>query len=317
MRAQLFLCVLGALVSTCVAEEAACVAGEAACSAGDEAVLLQGKIDVHEKDQDHVDVFQVMDAKTDEEAPWDDIFNKVKSALGGVDKLEKQFEGVKTAVKTFAEDVQSAVNSLISDVKPTMGIDAIRHKVKEFYKKLSEAAKKVVDALHKVRKAWLDGIGKVAPKQMTDALNDVLSKVTDEGKHFTDSFKAASDALHKVDVKQICANVKKSLHGVLQKASGLAKTAASLSTKGLPKDILAAKDLLPGPLKKEVDRILDKANGAAEKILSKITPAMKEITHGVAHAFDGHCTGLPHAGAGRPEVGAFLVLVLGALFFNM
>lgn len=311
MRAQFVLCVLGAFVSTCAAEEAACVAGETQCVAGDEAVLLQGKIDVsgNAKDQD-------LTEKTDEEG-WPDIFNKVKNALGGVDKLEKQFEGVKTSVKTFGDEVSSAVKDLTSNIQASMGIDAIRHKVKEFYKKLHDAAKKVLDALHKVSAAWLDGIGKVAPTNMKNAMNDVLSKVTEQGKHFANSFKHAADALHKVDEKKICAHVKNSLHGVLKKASDLAKAAASMSSKSLPKELLTAKDMLPGPLKKEVDRILEKADSAADKILSKITPAMKEITHGVAHAFDGHCTGLPHAGAGRPEVGAFLVLVLGALFFNM
>lgn len=305
MRAQIVLCILGASVSTCVAEEA-CMAGQSGCAGSDEAVLLQGKIDVSAK--------KTADAHQE---GWPHIFDKVKNLLGGADKLEKDFEGVKTAVQTFGGEVSSEVSALTSNVKSSKGIDDIRHKVKEFYKKLHDSAKKVLEALHKVSKAWLDGIGKVAPTKMKDALNNVLSKVTEQGKHFADSFKSAADALDKVDVKKICADVKKSLHGVLKKASDLEKTATSLSSKNLPKEILEAKELLPGPLKKEVDGILKKADSAADKILSKITPAMKEITHGVAHAFDGHCTGLPHAGAGRPEVGAFLVLVLGALSFNM
>jgi len=306
-------------VSTCVAEEAACAAGDDACAA-DDLALLQGKVAV----DDHADKHDAkIDAKSMEKESdgWPDFkkaFDTIKSAMGGVDKLEKDFDGVKTAAKTFNDEVHTHVETLVAETSaPSMGIDDVRGKVEKFYRKIHDAAHKLFEALKKVTMAWVNGIGKMVPQQLKAPMNMLLAKVSDQGKLFTDSFHGAAESLKNINSTATCGKVKHSLHTVLKKASDLAKSATGLSSHGLSKDIKAARDALPEALKKEIEKMLKKANNAADRILSKLAPAMKEITHGVAKAFDDHCTGLPHSGAGRLQVGAFLALVLSMLSFSV
>jgi hypothetical protein len=248
-----------------------------------------------------------------------DIFKKVTDVLGGAGQLEKDFDHVKAEVGAFASSVHSDMEELLKGVSQhqTCGTFCIRDKVEQTYEKINVAATKLWEALDKVAKAWLNGIGKVAPEQLTSAMKSVLDKVTGESKQFADAFKTAADDLKTVNATEICHKVKHGLHTVLKKASALARSATGFSTKGISKELISAKDALPDTLKKEVEKILHKANEAADRILRNLTPSMKEITHGVAKAYGDHCKGIPHSGAGRLEVSLLLSSVLSALFFSM
>lgn len=328
MRAYVVVCILGALASTCAAQDAVCATGD--CGDGDRTALLQGSVTVDtndvadhlvsESDQAMREVLkELKDELVEEDSRgWPDVsgmFKKVKAAMGGAEELEKDFDGVVAAAKAFLESASSDVKSLVSSIKPSMSIKDISSKVEHFFEQLHEAAKKLEEAVKKLEGAWKKGPGKIAPKAINDGIMSILKKVEDEAKAFTDSFKHAADALKKVDVKALCAKVKHTLHAVIKKANGLAKSAALL--KHPPKDLENALKLLPHAIKDQVDKVMKKAEHAADHVLDKITKSMKDITHGVSKAFDGKCQGLPHSASAQLGASSVVVLLLGMFALSM
>jgi len=267
---------------------------------------------------DHVKEY-VEGSKGDVES-WPDIMKAITGVIGGVGQLEKDFDAVKDAVVTFELEVHSAEKVLIEGIDKSNSLELNLGKVEGFYSIVYNASLKVVEALKKVANGFLEGIGKIIPAQFKTVLTSMLTSANDEAKLFAAKFDTAAASLKsfrkQTNATTVCAQVKEGLHGVLKKASDFAKSATGLTTKGFSKDLKAARDALPETLQEEINKVIKKANDAADQLLSKLTPAMKEITDAVTTAFEDHCPHLP-SGTRQVEVGLLLGLVLSVLSFSM
>lgn len=258
-------------------------------------------------------------SKTDAES-WPDILKAITGVVGGVGQLEEDFDSVKDAVVAFEDEVHDAEKALLEEFDKSKSLDFNMGKVEDFYNSVHAAAMKVFKSMKKVADGFVEGIGKIVPTQFKSVLTSVLTKANDQAEVFAASFKTAADSLKSfqkaTNATIVCAQIKEGLHGVLTKASELAKSATGLTTKGFSKDLKAARDALPEALQEQINKVIKKANDAADKLLSKLTPAMKEITHGVTKVFEAQCPHL-HSGAGQLEAGLLLGLVLSLLSFSM
>lgn len=309
-----------ALAST-VSAEVACAADTVPDGGDDSCLLLQKEAGVVKHDgADHqvhlvkAEQHAASAAKeADDDAGFPDFFKKLAgkagAAFGGVEKLEKDFEGIKTAVETFSKEAHDAMAHLTAK----HALEDTIVQVEAAYMKIHDSAVKLHSALSKATSDFLSGVGKIAPAHFTSAMNSTLQKIDKDAASFANSFKQSALALKEVDRKKVCSHVQHGLDAMHNSLEALAGSALGISTKGLDKKVMKAKDALPGPIKKEIEKVLHKANEAAEQLKSSLNPTVQEISHGVAGALKGHCSELK-SGAGHTEVGllsAFVVFMLG------
>lgn len=251
---------------------------------------------------------------------WPDFLKAIRGVVGGAGQLERDFDAVKDAVVTFEHEVHKHKEALLQELDKSNSLAFNLGKAEHFYNNVHNDGLKVSKALRKVSHDFLDGIGNVIPYQFKSVLESMLKAANNQANLFTASFKTAADSLKKIqkiaNTTIVCAQVNEGLHTVVKKASGLAKSATGLSSKGLSKDLKAARDALPEALQEEVNKVLKKANAAADRLLSMLTPAMKEITHGVTEVFADQCPNL-HSSARQLETGLLLCLVLSVLSVSM
>lgn len=315
--AFLIVC-LSASKGSCDAQ-VACAADAVADGGDDRCQLLQGGVGLvtHHGEDKHGRLVKGEHQADATAKGFPDILKGITDAIGGVGKLEKEFETMKTAVGTFVHEAHVAITSL-HDLKPSMSFDAIRDKVQQTYKDIHKAALKLYQTLAETTSTFTHGVGKFLPETFKSAMKKVLGKISTEAKHFADSFNHAADGLS-AKLKNhtlVCDTVKSNLDYVHKKVEKLSASALGLSTKGMSKEILKAKDALPDQIKQEVDKILHKANEAAESLMSSASSTVQDLSKSVAKAFEGHCVGL-ESGAGRLEVGILSALVIAVLQFSM
>jgi hypothetical protein len=239
--------------------------------------------------------------------------------VGGTDKLEKDFDAIKKAVVTFSHEVHETVAVLTSNVKADMTITSALTEVEAAEKKVHASALKLWEALKQAKASFVTGIGAIAPASFKSAMEHTLHHMDTQAKAFADTFGHAAAEIEKmkqaVNHTVVCNTVKHHLDEMHKTVEKFVEKASALSTKNLDKDILKAKDALPDVIKTEVDKLLDKANEAAEKIVSLVSPTVQEISSGVAQALQGHCS--LQSGAGRVQVGSLLLLVMSIVRFSI
>jgi len=326
MSIVLLLLSLSATTGSCN-DAVACATDAVADGDDDRCQLLQsgvGVISQHVEDNHEQLVHGKHQAETTAQG-FPDILKGITSALGGVEELEKDFEAMKTAVGTFVKETHTAITSLADSTKAakaSMSMETAQVQVKQAYTDLHAAAVKLYQALSKASSSFTQsGAMKLVPTSFKSAMTKVLGEISTEAKHFADSFSHAADGFNAKlkTVKNhtlVCDTVKSDLDYVNKKVEKLSSTASGLSTKGMNKDLLAAKDALPKQIKEQVDKILHKANDAAESLISSLSSTVQDLSHNIAKAFEGHCTGL-QSSAGRLEVGLASALVIVALHLYM
>jgi len=319
--------------------------GELACSAdaisdsdtdNDRCQLLQGGVGVvshHDKaekdqhakaqhedghrDKQHIQHQKHELKKVDASGPFDDIFKTVKNVVGSTDKLEKDFDAIKKAVVTFAHEVHETVAVLTSNAKADMTMKAALSEVESAEKKVHASALKLWKALEEATKSFVTGIGSIAPPSFKSAMQSALEKVRNQARAFAGAFNHAATEVeimkNNINHTAICETVSHHLDGMHKTVEKLVADASALSTKNLNKDILKAKDALPDAIKNQIDKLLEKADEAAEKIVSLVSPTVQEISSGVAQALQGYCS--LQSGAGRMQVGIFSLLAIGIASF--
>lgn len=286
-------------------------------SSNDEGKKVEQKKDKHEK---HAEQKKLSDDNNNDDSKeiehkkgWPgDILKHITAAIGGVAKLEKDFDGVKAAVATFAHEVHKSVSDLIENVKDQQEIAAVVTQVEATWKSIHESAMKLFEAVSKTSDAFTATIGEVAPDDFGKAVKEVLDKMTSKAKHFAEEFDTAANRLTQVNRTMVCGTVKHHLDTMHKKVDGFVKAATGLTSQEMNEDIKKALEMLPESIKKEVDKILAKADEAAEKLKSSTQSIMQEISMGISQAFKGHCSEL-QSPAGRVEVGLLSALVIGLL----
>lgn len=333
MRSPAILCLACALASPCVAQEAACDATAIAEGDDDRCLLLQSGVGVlsnQEGEKSHHEhkglhhahkTEHKVVAGTDATADgWPDILKHVGHAIGGVlggaGKLEKDFEAVKHAVHTFVRRVHEHMADLLKNVKKTKSIEEVLSQVEAADLQIYASAKHLHIAFTHASTTFSNGVGKVAPAQFKSAMTKVLDETAKEAMHFAESFQHAAHELKRVNRSLVCSKVSHGLHRMHKKAALLAGSAMGLSTKNMNKEIKLAHDALPDAIKKEVDKVLNKASEAVETVEGSLNPVVQEIAHGMVTAFKGHCHELRN-GAGQLQVGLLSTLVLGMVSFSM
>jgi len=201
-------------------------------------------------------------------------------------------------------------------VKTAKSIEGVLSQVEETDMQIYASAKHLVAAFAKAATTFDNGVGKVAPAQFKSAMSKVMDETTKEAMHFAESFKHAAHELKRVNRSLVCSQVSHGLHRMHKKATLLSGSASGLSMKNMNKEIKLAHDALPGTIKKEVDKVLNKASEAVETMEGSLHPLVQEIAHGMVLAFKGHCHELRN-GAGQLQVGLLSTLVLGIVSFFM
>lgn len=333
MKSRAILCVVCALVSACVAEEAACDATAIAEGDDDGCLLLQSGVGVLQGDKEgeksnhhahkglhhahkaeHKDV-----AGTIADGPWDilkHVGHAVGGVLGGASKLEKDFEAIKIKVNAFVKDAHAHMKDLLKNVKTAKSIEGILSQVEATDLQLYASAKHLHAAFAKATTTFENGIGKVAPAQFKSAMSKVLDETSKQAMHFAESFQHAAHELKYANRSLVCSKVSHGLHRMHKKANSLSGSASGLSLKNMNKEIKLAHDALPDTIKKEVDQVLNKASEAVETVEGSLHPVVQEIAHGMVLAFKGHCHELRN-GVGQLQVGLLSTLVLGIMSFAM
>lgn len=261
----------------------------------------------------------------DTEAGWPNILKKITDAVGGVDGLEKDFEGIKAEAKTFAQEAHNAIKKLVDSVKPSMEVNAILHEVEQAYHTIYVAAQKFVVTIHKTATDFMSGVGKVVPPRFKSALNTTLQEITAEGDKFANAFKEGEDHIKKFAspaawkgerakvMKMVCEKVSLGLQSLQKKANEFAAKSMGLTSKGMKKDVTDAKNLLPAAIRSKIDEVLKEANDAMEGLEGSLGVVVKDLKSGVAQALRGHCSGLDESASARLEVGLLTGIVLGML----
>lgn len=304
------------LVSMCTSEDAVeCTAHDIPDGDDDRCELLQAGVGIVSHSEGHPAQLEqaatVADGKIAQKSWPDDLVKGIAGIVGGVDKLEGDFDAVKTAVATFTHAVHEAIHDLTKRVNPKMNLDSIIAQVDLTLKTIHEAAKKVFEVLTKTTTEYMTTVGKLTPEKFRNAMKAALDNLSQQAKLFSNSFEDAATELKSVNRTAVCEVVKQNLDSMHKKVEAFISSATGLSTKNLNKEILSAKDALPEALKKEVDKILAKANEAAEHIMSSMSSTMQEISMGIAQALKGHCEVLSRSTAGRLEVSLLLTFVIG------
>jgi len=334
MRSPTILCLVCALASPCVAQEAACDAIATAEGDDDRCLLLQSGVGVLQGDKEgdtnhhhahkghHAHKIEhkvVTSTDATADGPWDilkHVGQAVGGILGGASKLEKDFEAIKTKVHTFVKDVQGHMKDLLKNVKTAKSIEGVLSQVEETDLQIYHSAKHLHAAFAKAATTFENGVGKVAPAQFKTAMSKVLDETTKEARHFAESFQHAAHELKRVNRSLVCSKVSHGLHRMHKKATLLSGSASGLSMKNMNKEIKLAHDALPAAIKKEVDKVLNKASEAVETVEGSLHPVVQEIAHGMVLAFKGHCHELRN-GAGQLQVGLLSTFVLGIVSFSM
>jgi len=332
MSIAFLLVCLSASTGSCN-DVAACATDAVADGGDDRCQLLQGGVGLltHHGEDKHGQLVKGEHEADATAKGFPDILKGITDAIGGVGNLEKDFDAIKTAVGTFVQEAHTAVTSLAENARPSMSFDALQAQVQQTYKDIHTAALKLYQTLAKTTETFTHGVGKLLPETFKSAMKKVLDKISQQAMHFADSFSHAGAFLIQIPVglsaqlknhtliageESACNTVKSNLDNVHKMVEKLSASALALSAKGMSKEILKAKDALPDQIKQEVDKILHKANEAAESLMSSMSSTVQDLSQSIAKAFEGHCVGL-ESGAGRLEVGLLSALMIAVLHLSM
>lgn len=311
------------LVCSCAAAQ------DDACNANaesDDCQLLQsgvGVVSTHGEHDTKKGLPEIMKALSEHGADpkVTDAINKISDVVGGGDKLEADFDKIKTEIGFFYQEVHDSVSKLIADTSMDSEIEAKIGKVDECFKSIHAAALALAESV-RTTTSDVEKVGIVLPESIKKYLTAVLQKARTSVDDFAKQFEPLNEwrSSEGDNATAVCATIQEAIQGRLTKLHGKVESLLldleALTTKGMPQEFLDAKAQLPDSIKIEVDKVLAKANDAGE-FLEQLPKEIEELAAGLSTALQSKCPGHFHSASRHLQVGLLSSAVLIVLGLSM